>query len=134
MARRGRYTPLPASFSRIAANSSLFFSLLFFFFFFFFFPKHHGFFQFLPPSLFRFFVSLFLFFLSFLLFRLHERFDVPLRVTKADFGSARYGAFDQSKVKKVNPQKAHVARRAQRQAQNWSYDVDSGASPENAMP
>ena len=61
------------------------------------------------------------------------RFDVPLRVTKADFGSARYGAFDQSKVKKVNPQKAHVARRAQRQAQNWSYDVDSGASPENAM-
>ena len=61
------------------------------------------------------------------------RFDVPLRVTKADFGSARYGAFDQSKGKKVNPQKAHVARRAQRQAQNWSYDVDSGASPENAM-
>ena len=61
------------------------------------------------------------------------RFDVPLRVTKADFGSARYGAFDQSKVKKVNPQKAHVARRAQRQAQSWAYDADSGASPENAM-
>ena len=38
------------------------------------------------------------------------RLDVPSRVTKARFWiSARYGAFDQSKVKKVNPQKARGA-------------------------
>ena len=61
------------------------------------------------------------------------RFDVPLKVARADFGSSRYGAFDTAKVKKVNPQKAHVARRAQRQAQSWAHDADSGADPNNAL-
>jgi len=61
------------------------------------------------------------------------RFDVPLKVARADFGSSRYGAFDPSKKRKVNANKIKVAKKAQAQAMSWANDDDSGAVSSKAL-
>ena len=62
------------------------------------------------------------------------RFDLPLKVTKADFGSsARYGTFDASKKRKINANKVKIAKKAAAQALSWANDDDSGAAASKAL-
>ena len=61
------------------------------------------------------------------------RFDVPLQVTRADFGSSRYGAYDASKKRKINANKVKVAKKAAAQSLSWSNDDDSGTASSKAL-
>ena len=61
------------------------------------------------------------------------RFDVPLKVTRADFGSSRYGAYDASKKRKINANKVKVAKKAAAQSLSWSNDDDSGTASSKAL-
>ena len=65
------------------------------------------------------------------------RFDVKLKVTRADYGStahkSRAGAYDDAKRRRVNATKAKVAKKATAQQQTWADDEDSGANSQDAL-